>query len=106
MTSKASTVSTSQETGGPKTLLRHWSWAMARAVVLRGRPAEVDLQAGRAPTAGVAVRVEDLLEGLLRLVDGDQAVRPRGVAGRGRGGDGRADEVGDRLRAASTAGPG
>ena len=97
MTSNASTVSTSQETGGPKTLLRHWSWAMARASSSVGRPAEVDLQAGGAATAGLAVGVEDLLERLLRLVDGDQAVRPRGVAGRGLGGDGRADEVGDGL---------
>ena len=31
MTSNASTVSMSQGTGGAKTLLRHWSWAMARA---------------------------------------------------------------------------
>ena len=31
ITSKASTVSVSQLTGGPCTLLRHWSWAMASA---------------------------------------------------------------------------
>ena len=106
MTSNASTVSMSQETGGPKTLLRHWSWAMASGLVLRRRPAEVDLQPGRAPTAGLAVGVEHLPQRLRRLVDGDQAVRPGGVAGRGLGRDGRADEVGNGRRAASTAAPG
>ena len=70
---------------------------MASGLVLGGRPAEVDLKAGRAATPGLAVGVEDLLERLLRLVDGDQTVGPCGVAGRGLGGDGRADEVGHGL---------
>ncbi len=40
----ASTVSRSQQTGGPNTLLRHWSWAIASAVVVVARVRQVHLQ--------------------------------------------------------------
>ena len=95
--SKASTVSVSHATGGPWTLLRHWSWATASASSSVGRPAEVDLEPCRAPSSGVAVGVEHLAEGVERLVHGDEPVGPVGVP-RGRlGGDGRADERRDRV---------
>ena len=55
----------------------------------------MDLNAGRPVAARFAIRVEDLMQRVLRLIDGDQAVRPCGVTGRGLGRDGRADEVGN-----------
>ena len=64
--------------------------------VVAGRPAEVDLQPGRATPARFAVRVQDLLQRLLGLVDGDQRVGPCGMAGSGLGRDGRPDEIGNR----------
>ena len=62
-------------------------------LVLGGRPAEVDLQPGRAASTGVAVGVHHPLQRLLGLVDGYQAICPGGVPCGGRGGDGGADEV-------------
>ena len=63
--------------------------------VVAGCPAEVDLQPGRPTPACFAVRVQDLLQRLLGLVDGDQCVRPRGMAGSGLRRDGRPDEIGN-----------
>ena len=50
--SKASTGSRSQQTGGAKTLLRHWSYAIGSGLLLRGGVAQVHLQtSGPAPPA-------------------------------------------------------
>ena len=103
MTSNASTVSTSQHDRRGEDVAAPLVVGDGEGLVVGGRPAEVDLQPGGAAAAGLAVGVEDLLQRLLRLVDGDQAVGPRGVAGGGLRGDGGTDEVGDGRRAASTA---
>ena len=57
------------------------------------RPADVNLEAGGAAAAGLAVGIEHLLQRFPRLVDGDQAVGPCRVAGCGLGCDGGTDEV-------------
>ena len=65
--------------------------------VVGGRPAEVDLQSCRSASAGLAIRVQDLLQRLLGLVHGDECVRPRGVTRGGLRGDGRTHQVGDGV---------
>ena len=95
--SKASTDSMSHATGGPNTLLRHWSRATEIASSSVGAQLRWICEPGRAPSAGVAVGVENPSQGLERLVDGDEPVGPVGVPGGRLWGDGGADERRDGV---------
>ncbi len=68
-----------------------------QGLVVGARPAEVDLEAGRAASSGVAVGVEDAAQGVQRLVDRDEAVGPVGVPRSGLGGHCGPDERRDAL---------
>ena len=91
--SNASAVSRSQQIGGGKTLLRHWSYAIARASSSVAAYAQMDLAGERTPAAGGAVGVDHLAERVVRLVDGDQPVGPAGDPAGGLDADRRADQL-------------
>ena len=58
MTSNVSTVSTSQHAGGAKTLLRHWSWAIANASYKRQRRNDAVTEIKQMPNRGHALTID------------------------------------------------
>ena len=99
--SKCSTVSRSQHTGGEKTLVRHWSWAIADAVASSGAHDRWTCRCHRPAAAAVAVGVDHPPQHLGGLVDGDQPVGPAGGPPRRR----RRDRGGEQRRRLVRQGP-
>ncbi len=77
----------------PNTLVRHWSKATRSASSLCGGPGQVHLQGKGSSTAGSPVGLDHLAESFVRLVDGDEPVRPSGNPGGGGDADRWPDEA-------------